>query len=236
MFFARNLLINVVTSQSSMTLITPENVRDFYNSFNFEEMISQKAPKLIVEFIDQELEKIQSLQTENSKVIEIGCGYGRNLSYFSRAKEVVGIDFSQEMILQAKSTNSVAEFYLMDARKTSFEDDYFDWSFCLNNTLGNMPGIEQKVISEMHRITKPKGKIVLCVFSEEALESQLENYRRLGMNVEYNGHAVFSRKDGWYSRRFSEKELVDLVVPCGRISSLEKLCPINYFLILEVLK
>ncbi|MBE9468405.1 MAG: methyltransferase domain-containing protein [Bacteroidetes bacterium] len=55
----------------------------------------------------RDLDSKATIQTLNkydfSKVVELGCGTGKNTTYLlTKAKEVIGLDFSQEMLNKAK--------------------------------------------------------------------------------------------------------------------------------------
>ena len=67
-----------------------------------------------------------------SKILDLGTGGGENLiKYFPQAKEIIGTDFSNEMIKTAKSNLEKSarkniEFKQMDNLKMTTPDNYFD--------------------------------------------------------------------------------------------------------------
>jgi ubiquinone/menaquinone biosynthesis C-methylase UbiE len=67
-------------------------------------------------------------------VLEIGCGTGKNtLWLLTKAKNVVGADFSDEMLAQAKAKIKAdnVEFIQTDVRKTwNFDNEQFDLITC----------------------------------------------------------------------------------------------------------
>ncbi len=67
-------------------------------------------------------------------VLELGCGTGKNTEFLlTKAKHVVGADFSAEMLAHAKAKISAdnVEFTRTDLRETwQFPDDYFDLITC----------------------------------------------------------------------------------------------------------
>jgi ubiquinone/menaquinone biosynthesis C-methylase UbiE len=62
-----------------------------------------------------------NLDLDGRKVVEVGCGTGRNTTWLAeRAAEIVGLDFSEEMLAQARSrvNNPRVRFIQHDARMT----------------------------------------------------------------------------------------------------------------------
>ena len=207
-------------------------VKRFYETFDFERMIDKKSPELIQEFLDGEIEFINKHIKNNSSILEIGCGYGRLLQILAKnSKKVIGIDFSKNMVNLSKNNlgnhqNVIIE--LMDANKLSFKDNSFDYVVCLDNSFGNMPKIEQEVINEMKRVCKIGGEIIISVFSDNAKNTQMENYQRIGLtNIKDDGQAI-QTTEGLYSRRFSDLELKELFNGASLKCKIIKICPINY--------
>ena len=192
-------------------------VKEFYNSFNFQEMVlgnkAGKPPPLLQEFFQRDLDYIAEHFTAEKDVLEVGCGFGRLLPKLAeRSKKVTGIDFSDLQIAQAQETArnlKNVSLLKMCAESLEFPPASFDISLCMNCSLGNMPDIEEKVVEEMIRVTKPGGEIVIRVFADtkEVREAQCQNYRRLGLtNIRDKGAAIVTG-EGFYSRRFTESEM-----------------------------
>jgi ubiquinone/menaquinone biosynthesis C-methylase UbiE len=62
-----------------------------------------------------------NLNLDSRKVVEVGCGTGRNTTWLAeRAAEIVGLDFSEEMLAQARSRikDPRVRFIQHDARLT----------------------------------------------------------------------------------------------------------------------
>ncbi len=85
-------------------------------------------------------------------------------------QEIIGLDISPEMInygdkkVEKKEMTSVISLEVGDSENMRFEDGYFDAttvSFGARN-FGNL----EKGLSEMHRVTRPGGKIVILEFSK----------------------------------------------------------------------
>lgn len=98
------------------------------------------------------------------RILDIACGTGTSSSALTRTgANVVGLDFSAGMLEQARRKHSNLEFVEGDAMKLPFHSDEFDAvtiSFGLRNVS------DPKVaLSEMYRVLKPGGRLVITEFS-----------------------------------------------------------------------
>ncbi|PKK81708.1 MAG: class I SAM-dependent methyltransferase [Thermoplasmata archaeon HGW-Thermoplasmata-2] len=104
----------------------------------------------------------------NSRILDVATGTGKQAFAFAKiGHEVVGIDMSEDMLNVAKKKNGHANvnFLAADAARMPFEDSRFDAS-CISLALHEMPlNIREKVLSEMARVTKPKGKILIADYA-----------------------------------------------------------------------
>jgi phosphatidylethanolamine/phosphatidyl-N-methylethanolamine N-methyltransferase len=110
-------------------------------------------------------EAIQLLEIQDGdKVLEVGVGTGLSLPYYPRICRVTGIDFCGPMLEKGRQRVSESrlhhiELKQMDAMKMEFEDNAFDAVFAAY-VITAVPDPRQ-VLSEMIRVCKPLGKIVL---------------------------------------------------------------------------
>lgn len=98
---------------------------------------------------------------EDSSVLEIGCGTGELLNDL-KAKHKVGIDFSEEMISQAKS-----QFPNLDLRVMVAEDLNLNEKFdviILSNLIGYLDDI-QKVLTQLKLVSHANTKIIISYYS-----------------------------------------------------------------------
>ena len=102
------------------------------------------------------------LKDETGKILDIGCGSGRNfLSY--PMQELYAIDFSFEMIKLAKENAKKkgidVELSVMNATNLRFEENFFDAVLC-NAVLHCIPSREDRinVLSEIFRVLKKIGR------------------------------------------------------------------------------
>jgi ubiquinone/menaquinone biosynthesis C-methylase UbiE len=100
---------------------------------------------------------------EGIHVLDVGCGTGTNLMLYHEAGcNVFGIDLSPTMVEVAqKKLGDRAEIRIGDASKMPYSDDSFDLVTGYF-TLHEMPSqIRPAVISEMARVVKHDGRILL---------------------------------------------------------------------------
>ncbi len=134
--------------------------------------------------------------TNNPKILYVGVGGGMELlqfAYFSRQKDgVIGVDVVDEMLdaseknfAEAEAQNSWfnKEFVSLkkgDALNLPVEDNSID--VAAQNCLFNIFKVEElkKAISEMYRVLKPHGKLVMSAPTcEQAMNDSLREDERL---------------------------------------------------------
>lgn len=97
---------------------------------------------------------------ENLEILEIGCGTGKNTEFLqTKAKHLIGADFSAEMLEKAKSkiTAENVEFRQLDLRENwNFTENSFDLITC-SLALEHIENIDF-VFSEANRVLRPKGR------------------------------------------------------------------------------
>lgn len=96
-------------------------------------------------------------------VLEVAVGTGRNLAFYPESVRLTGVDFSPAMLELAR-TRAVElgrEIDLRegDAQALPFPDASFDTVVCTLGLCG-FPD-ERAAITEMHRVSRPNGKLLL---------------------------------------------------------------------------
>jgi demethylmenaquinone methyltransferase/2-methoxy-6-polyprenyl-1,4-benzoquinol methylase len=98
------------------------------------------------------------------RILDIAAGTGTSSAALQRSgARVVAVDFSPGMIAEGRRKHKNIEFIEADAEKLPFGDNEFDAvtiSFGLRNI--NNP---KAALSEMYRVLKPGGRVVVCEFS-----------------------------------------------------------------------
>jgi ubiquinone/menaquinone biosynthesis C-methylase UbiE len=133
---------------------------------------------------------------DDKQILDIGCGFGfRTVGVAkSGASKVIGIDLEHERIQEAgeyarQQGMQNTEFYFMDAASLEFENEKFDILLAdeMIHHLDNLP----KVFSEMYRVIKNNGAVVISDHNRLSLPSEF-------IRTVYFGHAkerVFTAKE-----------------------------------------
>lgn len=144
--------------------------------------------------------KFASQYVVNKKVLDVACGTGYGSKYLlsQGAKEVVGVDISDEAIKYARQhyTDDKLIFLKADATNLSFPESFFDVvvSFETIEHLENY----QKYLSEINRILKTDG--ILLISSPNRLVTS-PDYPKRKKSPDNPFHFV----------EFTETELIDLL-------------------------
>ncbi|AAO26995.1 biotin synthesis protein BioC [Buchnera aphidicola str. Bp (Baizongia pistaciae)] len=121
----------------------------------------------------------------NISILDAGCGTG----WFSKkwrqlGNTVTALDFSKNMLLTAKNTNS-ADYYLhADMEQLPICDNIFDLSW--SNLSLQWCNKFNKAISELCRVTKPGGMVVFSTIAHGSLYEFNKAYRTINSSYQEN--------------------------------------------------
>ena len=108
------------------------------------------------------------LRNNQAKILDAGCGTGLvgEILIKNSFQNLVGVDFSQEMLNIAKQKNVYQSLDLVDlTKKLDYEDNVFDAVICAGTfTCGH---VGPEALREMVRITKQGGYICFTVRKQE---------------------------------------------------------------------
>jgi len=144
-----------------------KKIKDQFNLFSKDESIFPTK----IDRNDPELIEVLNFFGDISgrKILDAGCAKGRFAKILAeKGAKVYGLDFSRKMIREARKTIKSVEFKVGSLTKIPFEDNFFDFILCVE-VLEHIPDTE-KAISEMGRVLKPNGKIIIIdknIFSLE---------------------------------------------------------------------
>lgn len=131
------------------------------------DMIAEEYANLQNEFYsknkDESREALYSsidFSLEDKRLLDAGCGFGKDLSYFkNKGAEVYGLDSSQKMVELAKMNNpNIAQIKLGSFEKTEFENGFFD--VVISRYSFNHSFDLEVVFREMHRILRQNGHLI----------------------------------------------------------------------------
>jgi ubiquinone/menaquinone biosynthesis C-methylase UbiE len=157
-------------------------------------------------------------------VADFGCGHGRHLvSLADAVHEIHGIDNSKSMLdVSRKNTQQFRNVYLheRDAAETSLPSNSIDLCICMFNSFNNFPH-QASVLSEMKRVCKRDGTIVLSVYSESAAGMQEQFYRNISQKLGVKAEAFFVTTTELYVEASFETE------DHGNVTLRSERCSIN---------
>lgn len=118
------------------------------------------------------------------KILDAGCGGGRNLIYFLRNNfRVFGIDQNEEAVQYVRHLaktlapeSSPAAFQVAPVEKMPFADQTFDW--VLSSAVLHFAADEahfDSMLSEMWRVLKPSGILFARLASSIGIETRVKN-------------------------------------------------------------
>ncbi|GHG83317.1 class I SAM-dependent methyltransferase [Pseudodonghicola xiamenensis] len=108
---------------------------------------------------------VNYINAREGNVLEVGVGTGLALQFYRSDLRVTGIDYSEEMLAQAKKKvtrlglTQVEALRQMDARALDFPDNHFD-TVAAMHVLSVVPEPE-RVMTEICRVCKPGGQVVI---------------------------------------------------------------------------
>ena len=98
-------------------------------------------------------------------ILDLAAGTGSSsIAFVGEGIRVVASDFSQGMLAEGRKRHPQLEFVFADATKLPFKADEFD-ATTISFGLRNVVDVD-KALAEMHRVTKPGGRVVICEFSK----------------------------------------------------------------------
>lgn len=156
--------------------------------------------KIITETADViiALNKFIRLLPKQARVLDLGSGTGRDSRFlFERSFRVVGIDFSKNMIQEAKKINPLIDYRMMDLERIKFGKNSFNGIWA-NASLHHIPKVHlKKIIKNIYNILKDGG-IFFIKIKSGAGEGIRENKK-------------FNKQLKRYFAFYSIKELTDLL-------------------------
>lgn len=153
-----------------------------------------------------------------SLCLDVGCGEGRTTRSLatSAAATVVGLDFSIEMLRVARQYDHDGKIFYCagDAMELPFAAETFDISLAITS-LNNVPDISVS-LSEMVRVLKPGGKLIVLVINKHELAAP---FRYLYFLPFFLYRALRGGKR-YHSVTYSRSELIDSLPRGLRIKQL----------------
>jgi SAM-dependent methyltransferase len=190
---------------------SPNDMFDYYDDRLSAERLRRAyeiAPPRVKQYLEAEIDHVESKIRPGDLVLELGCGYGRVLERLAKkAERIVGIDTSLSSLLLAHDVLSGFENCLLvgaDAIHLPFPSGTFNVVACIQNGISAFHVDHRKLISEAVRVTKTDGIVLFSSYSDKFWVHRLDWFRLqseaglLGeLDEEKTGNGVIVCKDGF---------------------------------------
>ena len=113
--------------------------------------------------------------SKDDLILDHGCGQGRHCSQLTEdGFSVIGFDYSKTLlnlaIREKNVRNLVIPYIRGDMLYLPIKDSLFDWALSLFGSFGYLSDRENvEVLSEIRRVLKPGGKLVLDIWNKDAV-------------------------------------------------------------------
>lgn len=204
------------------------------------EKVLQNPTPAFRQLFDEEKNYLATYIPTDSFVLDVGCGDGTTIqTILPITKNVVGIDNDKKAVEDAReklSLESTVKIIFADALSLPFADKTFDVVTHMM-TLVNFEKNKTKALIEMSRVLKDNGKIIVSVYSDDALSARLEMYRQIGVPIKKTegSRVIFDESVGANeSEQFSKEEIQSLVesanlqiTNCKKVNSIAFICELK---------
>lgn len=144
--------------KSKLAVSTYEKIADIYTKQYFNDLTDTP-------YIDKFLEKLP----DGASILDIGSGPGQFTKYMmDKGFQVIGVDFSNEMLATAQKMVPDGNFQQADMRNLPFGDSEFD-GLLVAYSLIHIPSEDiPKTLEGFHKILKPGGYVEIIAQKGEA--------------------------------------------------------------------
>jgi ubiquinone/menaquinone biosynthesis C-methylase UbiE len=196
-----------------------------------EQMIRRHDPELFYRHPFGAVRWVESLRVRallrgldlrpDHSLLDAGCGAGSFLHGLT-CDDAYGVELSATMALRARTLlGDEVKIVQGDVEQLPFPDGRFDRvvaSSLLSHVLH-----PEKVVSELRRVTKIGGRIVISISDEEQIERGMRWAKALGLQRLFGGDRVSEQQSAYHVEyhlhRFTLKRLRDLVA--GSLDEME---------------
>jgi ubiquinone/menaquinone biosynthesis C-methylase UbiE len=147
------------------------------NHFSQETVIARYRDRVKEGLRPWEGEVCRQYHVPPGRILDIGCGCGREAVALARlGYRVTGVDIMPEMLRVAETVVAEADisvdFHLSDGKTLDFPDETFDHVIVWSQTLGYVPGVQNRVhlLRECARVLRRDGRLSFSVHDREPTE------------------------------------------------------------------
>lgn len=179
------------------------------NSKENQQQVWDSIAKEWVEFRINPINEVKEfLRDKKGKVLDLGCGSGRNFLE-KKGLEFYGIDFSEQMVKIAKK-KPYKKVIKSNAWEIKFPYNFFDSALYIS-ALHCIPSEEnrEKSLIELARVLKPKARAFISVWDKEQ-----PKFKNEGKEVYLKWMLGKERKEEYverYYKLYTKKEIIKLL-------------------------
>ncbi|MBI4058164.1 class I SAM-dependent methyltransferase [Candidatus Gottesmanbacteria bacterium] len=138
-----------------------------------------------------ELKLFSQLVVKGGKILDAGCGSGRDVLYFIKHNfQAVGVDLSNRLLEIARKKTGKAEFYKQDLRHLDFPKTHFDGIWACASLVHLARHEVLPVLQSFYQLLKPRGVLFLSV-----KEGKGEADVREALSQNFARHYIFFTMD-----------------------------------------
>ena len=168
-----------------------------------------------------------------SRVLELGCGYGRILKEIApHVTRIVGNDISRESLGVAASylrRFRNCDILRMDAARMAFRNGMFDAVFCMQNGISAFGRDRHRLVAEAVRVAKDEGVVLFSSYSPRIWADRLDWFRaqsQAGLIGEIDesrtGDGTIVCKDGFRATTVGGDEFRALFAELGLAATIDE--------------
>lgn len=112
------------------------------------------------------------------KVLDAGCAHARMAELFSD-ENYTGVDFSPDFIKLAKEKYSKKNFLVADLKSLPFQEDKFDWAFCISIKKMIIDNLGENEWSDMEKeLTRVAKKVLILEYESPKPHEVIQKDKR----------------------------------------------------------
>jgi SAM-dependent methyltransferase len=129
-----------------------------------------------------------------AKILDAGCGSGRNMVEMARYGEVTGIELSPASVAVARARN-VGDVVEGSVEELPFDDDSFDFAVCLD-VIEHLDD-DLRTLRELRRVIRPGGRLLVTVPAYPSLWSSHDVVNHHRRRYTRASLLAVTREAGW---------------------------------------